>query len=351
MSRHLSANLWLLVLTLLLCSVAYPAVLWGVGQTVFRSKADGSMLKKGQVVVGSRLIAQPFSKDEYFQPRPSAASYNAAASSGSNWGASNPLLRDRVARQLGPMVTYRDGKRVGPEVQDWFVEAPDRLAQWADSYSQLAANWINQDKASKEFVQQWSASHADAPEYQAWRTENPEKQAPEPGDLAGPFFASYARENPRTWLTLDDKDDQGKPLKDKDDNAIKRVKPVAVKKVEKDEDENSEVQGYLFDFWLQQHADKAAELKPVPADMVMTSGSGLDPHITLKNAEHQLDRVAGKWAEKTKADVTTVRDRIKQLLEEKKEAPLGGLVGVPLVNVLEMNLALDDQIPRLAATR
>ena len=46
-----------------------------------------------------------------------------------------------------------------------------------------------------------------------------------------------------------------------------------------------------------------ADLEPVPADMVMASGSGLDPHITLKNALYQLDRVAAKWAADTNRNV------------------------------------------------
>ena len=45
----------------------------------------------------------------------------------------------------------------------------------------------------------------------------------------------------------------------------------------------------------------------VPGDMVTTSGSGLDPHITLENAEYQLDRVASKWAADTKRDPAEVR--------------------------------------------
>ena len=118
MGAHLRANLWLLVLTVLLCSVLYPLVLWGIGQTVFHDKAQGSLLDaKGNPAaeegksVGSRLIAQPFTADEYFQPRPSAASpaYNAAASSPSNLAGNNYLLRDRVAQQLGPIVTYAGG--------------------------------------------------------------------------------------------------------------------------------------------------------------------------------------------------------------------------------------------------
>src|SRR5208282_2128390 len=125
MLRHLFANLWLLVVTLLLCSVLYPLALWIVGQTLFHSKAEGSLvLGKDGKPIGSRLIGQPFSKDEYFQPRPSATSpsYNAAASGASNWAASNYKLRDRVARQLGPMVRYQKGDPVGPDVENWFKD-------------------------------------------------------------------------------------------------------------------------------------------------------------------------------------------------------------------------------------
>jgi len=69
MTAHLRANLWLLVLTVLLCSVLYPLVLLGIGQTVFHDKAQGSLLTdaKGHPI-GSRLIAQPFTADEYFHP-------------------------------------------------------------------------------------------------------------------------------------------------------------------------------------------------------------------------------------------------------------------------------------------
>ena len=74
----------------------------------------------------------------------------------------------------------------------------------------------------------------------------------------------------------------------------------------------------------------------------MASGSGLDPHITLKNALYQLDRVAGKWAAETRLDPAEVRREIESLLRRQAEAPLGGLVGVELVNVLEVNLALQE---------
>jgi K+-transporting ATPase ATPase C chain len=155
MLGHLRANLWLLVLTALICSGLYPLVLLGVGQTVFRERAQGSLIVDADgKAVGSRLIAQPFAGEEYFQPRPSAASYNGAASAATNWGANNYLLRDRVARQLGPIVKYqsgaRKGQQVGPDIEAWFQKdrfqgQPGIVAQWAQAHPTLATNWVKAD--------------------------------------------------------------------------------------------------------------------------------------------------------------------------------------------------------------
>src|SRR5258708_37933119 len=112
MLSHLRANLLLLVLTVVLCSIVYPAILLGIGQVVFHDKAQGGLLheKEGKLI-GSRLIAQPFSGEGYFQPRPSAVSYNAAGSGASNWGAHQYPLRERVARPLGPLGKYARGRQ------------------------------------------------------------------------------------------------------------------------------------------------------------------------------------------------------------------------------------------------
>ena len=155
MITHLRANLWLLVLTVLLCSVLYPLLLLGIGQTVFPDKAQGSLLTdaKGNPV-GSRLIAQPFSQDQFFQPRPSAASYNAAASGASNLSGSNYQLRDQVVRRLGPIVKYQGGPKVGqlvaPDVESWFQKdqfdgKAGIVAQWANLHNASAQNWIKND--------------------------------------------------------------------------------------------------------------------------------------------------------------------------------------------------------------
>src|SRR5215470_3902186 len=111
---YLSSSMKLLAFTVILCCGMYPLVLWGIGQAIFPDQAEGSLVYgRDGAPVGSRLIAQPFTKDEYFQPRPSAVSYNAAASGPSNLGASNYTLRARVAGILGPIVKFRSGPKAG----------------------------------------------------------------------------------------------------------------------------------------------------------------------------------------------------------------------------------------------
>src|SRR6516225_2984182 len=102
MFQHLRACLLLTVVSVVLCCIVYPGLLLGAGKLLFPHQAEGSLIERDGKVVGSRLIAQPFSDEKFFQPRPSAASYNGAASGATNWSASNYLLRDRVAQQLGP---------------------------------------------------------------------------------------------------------------------------------------------------------------------------------------------------------------------------------------------------------
>jgi potassium-transporting ATPase KdpC subunit len=89
------------VVTMLLFGGGYHGVLWVVGRLAFPSQAEGSLIRRSDgTVVGSRLIAQKFTRAEYFHPRPSAVDYNAASTGGSNYGPSNPdhlkLVRERL---------------------------------------------------------------------------------------------------------------------------------------------------------------------------------------------------------------------------------------------------------------
>lgn len=192
MSKILQKCLFLLALAILICGIIYPILLWGLGKVFFPVQAEGSLiLDKQGTIRGSKLIAQAFTQDQYFHPRPSAADYDASASASSALAASNPELRKRVIKAI--------------------IEA------------------------------------------------HPESQ------------------------------------------------------------EN------------------------IPADMVTTSASGLDPDITLQNAEYQLKRVANRWAVILNRDPQAVRQEIYILLLKNAHAPLAGLAGEKLVNVLEINWQLQQR--------
>lgn len=101
-----------IVLTLLASVVfglAYPLLIYGVGQLAFERQADGSLITRGGRVVASSLLGQRFSSPsgrplaQYFQPRPSAAGsgYDATASGATNLGPSDPRLLTAVSRRAG----------------------------------------------------------------------------------------------------------------------------------------------------------------------------------------------------------------------------------------------------------
>ena len=177
-----------LILAIVCCGL-YPLIVFGISQTVFHDKADGSLIiDPDGTVRGSKLLAQGFTTNKYFHPRPSAAGngYDAANSGGSNLGPTSQKLKDAIK---------------------------DRV--------------------------------------EAYRKEN-----------------------------------------------------------------------------------GLSENESVPADAVTASGSGLDPHISLPNAEMQTPRVA-------KARGLS-EDQVRALVQQNTDGRDLGVLGDPSVNVLELNLALDS---------
>jgi K+-transporting ATPase ATPase C chain len=330
MWRYMSKSLWLLGFSVVICCLMYPFAVWVIGQTLFGFSANGSIVKgPGGKPVGSLLIAQPFSKGEYFWPRPSAASYDASASASSTLAPSNYLLRDRIARMLGPIVKYQHGPKAGqlvaPDIEAWFHKdshqgKPHIVAQWADNHNELAQAWVNADPAHAQYVNNWANSHRAV--IAEWMKQNPGTPQPQASDLAVLFFENFSKEHPGKFPSAVTKQMP-------DGKAQTAIEPVA---------SGSDIQSIFFDMWRQDHP--AAALANVPGDMVTTSGSGLDPDITLQNAEYQLDRVASQWAADTRRDPTQVREQIRHILEVDAFAPMGGLFGEKMINVLQVNLKL-----------
>ncbi len=333
MSRYLRSSLLLLLFSVVICCVVYPLSLWVVGQAFFPFQANGSLVTGPDgKPVGSRLIAQPFTGAEYFWPRPSAASYDASASASSSLAASNYVLRDRVARMLGPMVKYRSGPRAGqlvaPEIESWFRQdlfqgRPHIVAQWAERHNSLAQAWVKADPANGACVEDWAKSHPDI--VSRFIRDTPGTPEPKPADLAVLFFEGFSREDPGKFPSAVTRTGP-------DGKTETTIEPV---------DRGADIQSIFFDMWRQDHPE--ADLEDVPGDMVMASASGLDPDITLRNAEVQLDRVAAAWAADLKRDLATVRGEIERILREKASAPFGGLFGEKMVNVLEVNLELSKR--------
>jgi K+-transporting ATPase ATPase C chain len=222
--RQLLPAIVLVALLTLLTGVAYPLVVTGVSQAAFRAKADGSFVEVDGEIVGSELIGQAFTGDEYFWSRPSAAGdgYDAMASSGSNLGPTSEAL---LAECLPVPVTDDEGNEVLDDQGDPAVEVDARgdLACDPDTVPQRAA---------------------------AYRAAN----------------------------------------------------------------------------------GLAADVE-VPVDAVTSSGSGLDPHISVANARLQATRVAD-------ARGLPVEQVLALVEADTDQAPLG-ILGVDGVNVLRLNLALD----------
>ncbi|MEI7981404.1 MAG: potassium-transporting ATPase subunit KdpC [Bacteroidota bacterium] len=82
-----------------LTGIIYPLAVTGIAQALFPSKANGSLIKRGNRTIGSELIGQQFEAAKYFMSRPSAVAYNPLPSGGSNYGLTNSKLKKLVIKR------------------------------------------------------------------------------------------------------------------------------------------------------------------------------------------------------------------------------------------------------------
>ncbi|MFC4036177.1 potassium-transporting ATPase subunit KdpC [Streptomyces polygonati] len=174
--RHLSALRILLLMTVI-CGVIYPLAVTGVAQAAFNDKADGSLVKQNGKVVGSSLLGQNFDlpkKDpdnadeaarpdpKFFQPRPSAGSYDPLASGASNLGPNDPGLVKTIQQRRHDVAAFDgvDPAKVPPDALTASGSGLDPDISTAYAYEQV--NRVAKARGvSADAVHQLVARHVD----------------------------------------------------------------------------------------------------------------------------------------------------------------------------------------------
>ncbi len=98
MLKELKPAILITFVLTIITGILYPLAVTGAAQAMFRNQANGSLVERDGKVIGSEIIGQNFTKPEYFHPRLSQNSYDAANSGGSNLGPTNPALADRLKK-------------------------------------------------------------------------------------------------------------------------------------------------------------------------------------------------------------------------------------------------------------
>jgi K+-transporting ATPase KdpC subunit len=111
----------LTALSIIVCGIAYPLAVAILGTAAFPGSAGGSPVYYNGSVVGSELIGQNFSGQEYFHTRPSAVDYNASVSGASNLGPNNPALIEQVRERMAngtaaPDAVLASGSGLDPDI-------------------------------------------------------------------------------------------------------------------------------------------------------------------------------------------------------------------------------------------
>ncbi len=109
--KTLWSSIKFIVLSFLVLGLAYNLAVFGLGKLIMPGQAGGSLVSRNHKIIGSSLIGQNFTSAKYFQGRPSATlpAYNAAASTPSNYGPTNPLLIKEIKTNLQQVLKENPG--------------------------------------------------------------------------------------------------------------------------------------------------------------------------------------------------------------------------------------------------
>jgi K+-transporting ATPase ATPase C chain len=149
MLRAAIASVAMIVVSTVVLGFAYPALMTGVGVVAFPHQAAASLVERNGQVVGSSLAAQAFTAPDYFHERPSATSpaYNAAGTTFSNLGPTNPALRKLVAANAEAILKLEGPYNPGLTIHDIPVDAVVPSGSGIDpeislAYAQLQAHRV-----------------------------------------------------------------------------------------------------------------------------------------------------------------------------------------------------------------
>lgn len=162
----LRASIGLCVVTLIGFGLVYSAATTQLGQLIFPEQANGSLVYAQGKPVGSMLVAQPVTSNQYFKPRPSAAGYNLMAMAGSNQARTNPDLQKRIDKTLiqviqqnnvsvaqipGDMVT-QSGSGIDPDISPQAARIQvNRIAKARQLKPEVVSQLVEQQIQSPQF--------------------------------------------------------------------------------------------------------------------------------------------------------------------------------------------------------
>jgi K+-transporting ATPase ATPase C chain len=167
MLKEIKQGILFTIVAMVLVGGVFHLVFWGLGQALFASQAEGSLIRRADgTIVGSSLIAQNFKRPEYFHPRPSGVDYNAASTGGTNYGPSNPDHLKAVQERLDA-ITKEEGVPASQVPSEMVTASGGGMDPHIppDAAELQAARVASNRKVDVSRVQELIAAHTEPPTF------------------------------------------------------------------------------------------------------------------------------------------------------------------------------------------